>query len=47
MVLALFGQVFCISDPVAGFASAGRLIMVQFAVQGLNQLDAFSERGGE
>ena len=47
MVLALFGQVLRISDPVAGFASAGRFVVVQFAVQGLDQLDAFPERGGQ
>jgi hypothetical protein len=44
MVLAFFRQVFGISDPAAGFASTGCLIVSQFAMQSFDQLDAFTQR---
>jgi hypothetical protein len=36
--------VFGCSDPVAGFAGTGRLIVAQLAVQGFDEFDAFTQR---
>jgi hypothetical protein len=47
MVLAFFGQTFGVPDPAAGFASTGRLIMAQLAVQALDELDAFAKMSAE
>jgi hypothetical protein len=40
----LLGQMLRISNPVAGFAGASRLIMAQVLVQSLDKLDAFTQR---
>jgi hypothetical protein len=40
-------QVLGISDPVAGFAGTGRLIVAQLAVQGFNEFNAFPQRIAE
>ena len=47
MQFAFLGQVFCCSDPVTGFASAGRLIVPQFTVQSFDEFDAFAQRVAE
>jgi hypothetical protein len=47
VVLAFFGQVLRVPDPVTGLASTGRLVMPQLAVQALYELDAFAERSAE
>jgi hypothetical protein len=47
VMLAFFGQVLCVPDPVARFASAGRFVMPQLAMQALDELDAFAERSAE
>jgi hypothetical protein len=44
MVLAFFRQMFRVSDPAAGFAGTGCLIVPQFAMQCLDQFDAFTQR---
>jgi hypothetical protein len=44
MQFAFLGQVFRCPDPVAGLASAGRLIVPQFAVQGFDEFDALTQR---
>ncbi len=44
---AFLCQVFSCSDPVAGFAGTGRLIVSQLAVQGFDKFDAFTQRVAE
>ena len=44
VMFALFREVLGVSDPAAGLASAGRLVVMQFAVQSFNQLDALAQR---
>lgn len=47
VVFALFREMFCVSDPVAGFARAGSFVVVQLAVERLDELDALAERSGQ
>jgi hypothetical protein len=43
VMLEFFRQVFRIPNPAAGLAGARGLVVPQFAVQGLDQLDAFAQ----
>jgi len=47
MVFALFRQMLSVSNPDTGFASAGRLVMSQLPVKGLDQSDALTKRNAE
>jgi len=47
MMFHLLSQVFRVSNPVAGFARAGRFVVTQVPVQCLDELDAFTQRSAQ